>query len=299
MRDIEIFLALAEELHFGRTAERLHVTAGRVSQSIRRTERLIGAPLFDRTTRTVRLTRLGERFRQDLAVGHRHIADAVRTAQHMARGSTGTLTLGIVGPMLQTLAAALDLFRARHPEVVLGFREVQPASALDPLRDGDVDLALLWLPIDEPDLSLGPVLHRTDLLLMTATSHPFARRESICLEDLADVPLVRGTTVPAYTSAAIAPYRTPSGRRVPDGPQVTTMQEVMTVVASGQTGAGVTSDVPRAFPWPGLAFIPVRDAPRVDWALAWRTGDNNPLTRAFTQAATETAPPGSTTPSGG
>ncbi|WP_229860820.1 LysR family transcriptional regulator [Streptomyces xanthochromogenes] len=188
MRDIEIFLALAEELHFGRTAERLHVTAGRVSQSIRRTERLIGAPLFDRTTRTVRLTRLGERFRQDLAVGHRHIADAVRTAQHMACGSTGTLTLGIVGPMLQTLAAALDLFRARHPEVVLGFREVQPASALDPLRDGDVDLALLWLPIDEPDLSLGPVLHRTDLLLMTATSHPFARRESICLEDLADVP---------------------------------------------------------------------------------------------------------------
>ena len=66
LRDIEIFLAAAEELHFGRTAERLHVTPARVSQSFQRTERRLGAPLFDRTTRRVRLTALGQQLQPEL-----------------------------------------------------------------------------------------------------------------------------------------------------------------------------------------------------------------------------------------
>ncbi|MER6076088.1 LysR family transcriptional regulator [Streptomyces sp. NPDC001817] len=77
LRDIEIFLTAAQELHFGRTAERLHVTPARVSQSIRRTERRVGAPLFDRTTRRVRLTALGEQLHRELNAGYQQIRDGI------------------------------------------------------------------------------------------------------------------------------------------------------------------------------------------------------------------------------
>ena len=77
LRDIEVFLTLAEELHFGRTAERLHVTPARVSQAIKKQERAIGAELFERTTRAVRLTPIGEQLRDDLELGYCQIRQAI------------------------------------------------------------------------------------------------------------------------------------------------------------------------------------------------------------------------------
>ncbi|NED58861.1 LysR family transcriptional regulator, partial [Micromonospora aurantiaca] len=77
LRDIEIFLALAEELHFGRTAERLHISQARVSQAIKKQERRIGAPLFDRTSRRVRITPAGEHLYRELSAGYRQIMDGI------------------------------------------------------------------------------------------------------------------------------------------------------------------------------------------------------------------------------
>ena len=86
LRDIEIFLTLAEELHFGRTAERLHVTPARVSQAIKKQERTIGATLFERTSRVVRLTPIGEQLRDDLELGYRQIRQAIGGAAAAVRG---------------------------------------------------------------------------------------------------------------------------------------------------------------------------------------------------------------------
>jgi DNA-binding transcriptional LysR family regulator len=94
LRDIEIFLALAEELHFGRTAERLHVSPARVSQAIKKQERLIGVELFVRTSRSVLLTPAGERLRDELAPGHRQIQAATTSAAAAARGIGGELRVG-------------------------------------------------------------------------------------------------------------------------------------------------------------------------------------------------------------
>ncbi|WP_245655703.1 LysR family transcriptional regulator [Microtetraspora fusca] len=252
LRDIEIFLTLAEELHFGRTAERLRVTPARVSQAIKKQERRIGGTLFDRTTRVVRLTPLGERLHRDLSAGYRQITAGIEAAAQAAHGTSGTLILGTMGPHSLTIGDALDRFQTRHPNARLRHREIQPPSPLDLLRSGEIDVALLWLPVREPDLTVGPVTHTSPVMLMVSATHPFAERDSIGLEDLADCTLVKGQSIPAYMEATLAPHHTPTGRPIRRGPEVSTWQEVLTVVSSGQAAAGVAGDAAGYYPWPGL-----------------------------------------------
>ncbi|MEV4504185.1 LysR family transcriptional regulator [Streptomyces klenkii] len=287
LRDIEIFLALAKELHFGRTAERLHITTARVSQSIRKTERRVGGRLFERNSRNVWLTALGEQLRQDLSVGYRQITEGIARARAAAGAVSGTLTLGTMGPMAHTIKPVLDLFASTHPNVKLRHREVQPPAPLDLLRSGDVDVALLWLPVDEPDLTVGPVVHVSDVLLMVSTGHPYAERESICVEDLGDHCAFLPGRLPASMQAAFQPFHTPSGRPIPRGPLPSTWHELLGLVTAAQGVVGVARDAALFYPWPGLTFIPVRDMPPVRWALVWRTADESPLIHALSHAATK------------
>ncbi|WP_228647025.1 LysR family transcriptional regulator [Microtetraspora sp. AC03309] len=127
-------------MHFSRTAERLGISPARVSQTIKKQERRIGAPLFDRTTRVVRLSPLGEQLYQALKGGYRQIMQGVATAQATADGTTGTLTLGTLGPQSTQIKNVLDLFLARHPNARLHYREIQPASPLDLLKSGELDV---------------------------------------------------------------------------------------------------------------------------------------------------------------
>src|SRR5690349_15555958 len=165
LRDIEIFLTLAEELHFGRTAERLHLSPPRVSQAIAKQERRIGAPLFERTSRRVTLTPLGEQLRQDLESGYRRILEGVESATNAAHGRSDTLTFGVMGPMWQEISPVTAVFRRRYPDVELRMREVRLDDPFALLRAREVDVALLWLPVDEDDLTVGPVAFTEPIVL--------------------------------------------------------------------------------------------------------------------------------------
>jgi len=284
MREIEIFLTLAEELHFSRTAERLGVSPARVSQAVRKQERLIGAALFDRTTRTVRLSPLGEQLYQALKSGHRQIMQGIATARAAADGISGTLTVGTVGPYALLIKDAIDLFQSRHPNVRLRHREIQPPSPLDLLKSGELDVAYLWLPIDEPDLTVRATSHTSAVVLMTSVDHPYAERETIRLEDLGDCTVVEGRSIPSAMEEVFNPRHTPSGRPIRRGPRVGTWQEALSAVSSGQATAAVTTEAADFYPWPSLAFIPIEDAPVCRWALAWRTANDSPFIREFTRA---------------
>ena len=287
LRDIEIFLTLAEELHFGRTAERLQITAARVSQSIKTQERRIGAPLFERTTRTVRLTPLGKQLQGDLSAAYRQITEAVQNATLVARGITGTLTLGSMGAQPFTITHVLRLFQARHPAVDLRIREIHPTAPLQQLRAGEVDVAQVWLPVHEPDLTVGPVVHTCGVVLMIHTDHPFAGRDSVTLEDLGDCTVLSGTAVPRSMEETFHPYVTPAGRPVPRGPVVSSWHEEVSLVAAGKAVAAVAADATRFYSWPDIVYLPIVDAPRCEWALVWRTANETPLIRAIAQAATD------------
>jgi DNA-binding transcriptional LysR family regulator len=286
LRDIEIFLALAEELHFGRTAERLHITQARVSQAIAKQERRIGAALFERTSRRVALTPLGERLRDDLKAGYERIRDGLESARETARGVRGSLRLGIFGPNAHDLAPATRRFRERYPACGLSFHEVRFTDPFGPLRAGDIDLQTCWLPVREPDLTVGPVVMAGSLSLMVSDSHPLAGRERVCLEDLADCTLPAvPEPAPSYWVGALAPFHTPSGRPIPRGPLVTTFHEVEGFVLSDDLAVVVHADGPRYYQRPGIEYIPIEDAPVGRWALIWRTTAETELVRAYVQSA--------------
>ena len=291
LRDIEIFLTLAEELHFGRAADRLRLTTARVSQSIRKQERFIGAPLFDRTTRSVRLTPLGEQFRIDLKAAYGQVQAAIDAARTTARGTTGTLTLGVFGAQAYELAPITDRFRSRNPGCELLFREVHFSDPFGPLRAGEVDLQTCWLPVREPDLTVGPTVITDPVLLMVSTTNPLATRESVLLEDLGDcvVPRIAGP-IPAYWEAAVIPFRTPGGRPISRGPEVATFQEVQAAVAADQAVCVVFAEANRYYQRPGITYLPIRDAPLGRWALIWRTATATPLVRAFAETAAARKP---------
>ncbi|GAB6937917.1 LysR family transcriptional regulator [Isoptericola variabilis] len=282
LREIEIFLTLAEELHFGRTAERLHVSVSRVSQSIRKQERAVGAPLFERTSRKVELTAVGEVLHAELRPAYEGIGQAVAAASAAARRVSGTLVLGFMGAEAHELEPDLARFRARHPDVELRFHEVVFSDPFAALRRGDVDLLTTWLPVTEPDLAVGPVLRSEPLWLLVAADHPLTAAGRADVETLADhaVPTVRGPA-PASWLSGVLPERTPAGREVPRGPAAATYQEILALVAAGKVVCPVPDEGRRYFPWPGVTYLPLDGAPAVRWALVWRASDATPLLRAF------------------
>jgi DNA-binding transcriptional LysR family regulator len=286
LRDIEIFLTLAEELHFGRTAERLHVSQARVSQSIKQQERRIGGALFERTSRSVRLTPLGERLRDRLDAGYREIMAGIDEAAAAARGQVGTLTIGTFDTHHREIAAVLDLFRRRHPRCEVRMREILPSDPFGGLRAGRVDIGLLWLPVREPDLTVGPQLYTERLVLAVSSTHPLAGRDRVEMEDLGDHPVVDlEGPVPDYVWHAHTPAVTPSGRPIRRGTTAATLEEALTAIGAGRVVSPVGSYAAASRQRRDLAFVPIADGPVLQYAPVWRTAAATTLVRAFVHAA--------------
>ncbi|MFI6093026.1 LysR family transcriptional regulator [Streptomyces sp. NPDC051218] len=290
LREIEIFLALAEELHFGRTADRLHVTPARVSQAIKKQERVIGAELFKRTSRNVQLTPIGAQLRDGLAVGYQHIQEALAAASAAGRGINGELHIGYATAWCGNLiVAAADTFRARHPDCRIHIYESPLLEPLGPMRDGSRDLQLIELPIDEPDIVNGPVLFTEPRALIVPADHPFAERETVSLEDLAEAPLITITGQPQYFLDLHYPHRTPQGRPIPRGPSTTAWQEVLTMVGAGKGVSPTSARAAHYYSRPDIVYVPFSDAPPVEYGLLWPAAANTPRLRAFVRTVVETA----------
>ncbi|WP_341721406.1 LysR substrate-binding domain-containing protein [Micromonospora sp. FIMYZ51] len=285
--ELETFLALAEELHFGRTAERLRVSTGRVSQVIRTLERRIGAPLFARTSRVVRLTPIGRRLAEELAPLVAGIEAAVERATEAGRGVTGALRVAFLGEWTApVLLRAVALFAERHPDCAVEVREVQLLNSRRSLEDETVDILMAAFPFD--GMACGPALIEEARLLAVPVGHPLAREASVSLEVLGDQPVVQ---YPAVTSAAFrldrTPAHTPSGRPVPAGPAGETFSEMLTLVALGRGVLPVGEQTRRYYPRPDLAYVPIHDAPPILRGLVWRESNTTARVRAFVRAASD------------
>ncbi|MFG3688276.1 LysR family transcriptional regulator [Micromonospora sp. NPDC047740] len=288
--EIETFLTLAEELHFGRTAERLRVTTGRISHVIRKLERRIGAPLFERTSRVVRLTPIGARLAEELRPLVAGMEDAVRRAVEAGRGLSGELRVAFVGESTApVLLRAVSLFTERHPECVVHVHEAPLATTRSSLRDGTVDVLIASYPFD--GMANGPALLREQRVLAVAAGHPLAGEESVSLEVLAEHPVVQ---YPAVTSAEFkrdrTPERTPSGRPVPKGPVGDTFSEMLSLVAMGRGVLPVGAETRRYYPRPDLAYVPIRDAPPIRRGPVWRESNTTARVREFVRAAVDANP---------
>ncbi|MFE9856584.1 LysR family transcriptional regulator [Streptomyces sp. NPDC005780] len=285
--EIEAFLTLAEQLHFGRTAERLCVTTGRVSQVIKKLERRIGGMLFERTSRTVRLTPIGRQLADDLAPLVAGMEEALRKATRASRGVTGELRVAFLGEWTApALLEVVGLFGERHPDCSVDVREVQLSNSRASLVDRSVDVLIASYPFD--GMACGPVLLTENRVLAVAAGHPLAGEESVSLEVLAEHPVVQ---YPEVTSAEFkrdrTPDRTPSGRPVPKGPAGGSFSEMLTLVAMGKGVLPVGDHSRSYYPRPDVAYVPLRDARPIERGPVWLEGNTTERVRAFVRAAAD------------
>lgn len=290
LREIEIFLVLAEELHFGRTAERMRVTPARISQTIKKQERAIGAELFKRTSRSVQLTPTGLVLRDGLAAGYQQIKEALAAAAAAGRGITGELNVAYSAAWCGTLVvAATDIFRVRHPNCLVRIHESPLLDPVGPLRNGTHDIQLVELPIDEPDIVNGPVLFSEPRALVVPVGHPFARRDTVSLEDLSEAPLITVTGQPQYFLDHHYPRRTPKGHLIPRGPSTTAWQEVLALVGAGKGVSPTCARAAQYYSRPDVVYVPFSDAPLVEYGLLWTAVNSTPKVQAFIEILLETA----------
>ncbi|NEB11531.1 LysR family transcriptional regulator [Streptomyces coelicoflavus] len=285
IRELECFLVLAEELHFGRTGERLYVSQGRVSQLIRALEQRIGARLVDRTSRRVRLTSLGEDFVAALRPAYAALRATVDDARAAALGGSGPLRIGFQGVAGYGFMDVVREFGERHPGCETRITEVPLSDPFGPLHRDEVDTAVVLLPVREPALVLGPVFSRQPQYLAVSRRHPFAGRNVLDSEELAGSPLVTvAGPAPDYWREAQAPTRTPSGTPVPQGPAVGTLQEGLSLVAANRGVMLLCHPTTEYHHRRDVDYVPVTGLPESALGLVWHGARVNARIRAFADA---------------
>lgn len=181
----EYFVAVAEELHFGKAAARLHITQPALSRQIHKLEAELGFALLRRTKRTVELTDAGVAFLSEIRKALQQVDTAVRVAQRVARGEVGSLRIGFTPSSMHTvLPAILRCFRDRYPDVKLAMTEICTLDQVNGLRAETIDLGFLHPPIDAAFLNLYP-LQGERLLVVLPHTHALAQQPEIPLKLLA------------------------------------------------------------------------------------------------------------------
>ncbi|MEU2128687.1 LysR family transcriptional regulator [Streptomyces sp. NPDC018352] len=306
LRHLSAFVAVAEELHFGRAAKRLQMAQPPLSQQIRRLEKELGVQLFERNTRSVRLTAAGESFLQPVRTVLDGLDTAVRTAKAAGRGEFGRVTIGFAGASShETLPHLTRAVRAAHPALELVMRGQTYANvALDRVADGSLDLGFVRLPVTRPGVAYR-VIDEEELVCALPFDHPLARLESVPVGVLAEEPFV---SFPANTGSTVRDAMVGACEAAGFNPRV--VQEApdsYTILALVAAGVGVTLTVTSVqhIQQNGLVYRPLSGPPiRLRAALAWRADNPSAALRAVLAVAEEalptpTGPAGNRTPTGG
>jgi DNA-binding transcriptional LysR family regulator len=279
LRHLRYFVAVAEERHFGRAAERLHIAQPPLSQQIRRFEAELGEPLFYRTTRSVELAPAGEALLERAPAILAAFDAAVEDARRAALGEYGRLAIGVTGSstyaMLPSLAAAM---RDELPGVVLDLQgELLTPAQVARLLDGTLDLGLLRPPVHERELATE-VLHSEPLLAVLPETHPLADAEAVPLERLEGEPFV---TYPSHFRSvvhdAVEDACEAHGFQPVAAHEVAETATLVSFVAAGLGVSLVPASV-RNMTVEGAVYRPLLDdATRVELAAAWRRDDDRPV----------------------
>jgi DNA-binding transcriptional LysR family regulator len=286
LRELRIFLVLAEELHFGRTAERLGISQPGVSQAVRILESRLGVKVFDRTSRRVRLTPAGDELNRSLSPALTSLDQALAQTSELSRAVRGLLRVGFVltteGPALSRLTTA---FQARYPACEVRLQEVETFDAYRQLRRGDIDVLCNWLAVGEPGLTAGTAFAYYPRALAVAATHRLAGQHTVSIEDVADEEVaLLPPTIPPAVYDLIVPPRTPSGRPIRRTQPVQTINEILSLVARGRIVHPTSSTVP-IFNRDDIILIPIDDLPPLPLGLVWCTSRENPRIRALNEIA--------------
>lgn len=289
LRDLRLFLLLAEEEHFGVAAAVAGVSQPTLTRALARLERSVGTRLVDRTTRSFALTDAGRRLRGDLD----HALPALETALRNVSDHP-TLRLGFTWLLPGELVrrAAAELARTAGGEVELVRRDDRTAG----VATGHADLAVVYGPVVEDGTRSVP-LRQEDRVAAVGSGHPLARRRRLRWSEVAAHPLVVNAG-----SGTVTPELWPEGERPEVAVASQTYDEWIEMVAAGR-GVGVLPAAARERPHPGVRHVALADAPAVELVLLRPTGSAHPLAdrfeRALRSAVHDTRDPHAGTAAGG
>jgi DNA-binding transcriptional LysR family regulator len=281
LRQLRYFVAVAEARHFGRAAERLHVTQPPLSRQIAALEQALGVRLFDRHSRQVRLTAAGERLLSDGKAVLAAFDEACRNAQRAEAGDLGELTVGFMmhaayGPV----PALTRRFIARYPDVRLTLRETLPAAILDAVADGTLDAGITFVQSPPRGIETRTVF-REPMVLALPAGHPLAETREVGPDQLIDQPLIATPDgIAPMLRRATADYLARAGAKPLIRLETQLQQTIVTLVAEGIGLALVPRSLER-LELAGVQYRPLIDAPQVEHMLAWRRGHRNPVLPRF------------------
>jgi DNA-binding transcriptional LysR family regulator len=282
LRQLRYFVAVAEEMHFGRAAQRLHMTQPPLSQSIQALEVLLGTPLFARTSRSVTLTPAGAALlphaRQLL-----HDAQALPDlARRAAAGESGRLALAFVSTAdYSVLPPFLHQFRAAYPQVQIELREATTDLQLEALEQDEIDVGLLIPPL--PDRMKDLLAYRRVL------TEPLRVDGPLSLQAVADLPLIifPRRIAPAFHDAILGCYRD-AGLMPRIGQEAIQMQTIVGLVSAGMGIALVPQSVSN-LKRPGVAYRALAGTTAlIETGLAWRRDNPSPVLHAFLELLEKT-----------
>jgi DNA-binding transcriptional LysR family regulator len=292
LRHLRYFVAVAEELHFGRAAQRLHMAQPPLSQQIRSLEREVGVPLLERTHRRVRLTAAGAAFYDEARSILDHVKLAVQLAQRAGHGEIGRLAIGFVGSaMYGLLPDIVRVYRSRYPDVELSLTEAPTVEQVTAIREGRIDVGFVRTSVTDSALRCETLLAEP-LVVALPQDHARAGAPSVALRHLAEEPFVifprqlghgfYDVILAACLQAGFQP------RIVQEAIQ---MQTIVSLVAAGIGIALVPQSMENAARR-GVAYVALdAPAPEVELAAVWRCDDSSPALHNFLEVAYTLARP--------
>lgn len=252
------FVAVAEELHFGRAAQRLAIAQPPLSRAIQQLERRLGVVLLHRTTRAITLTEAGSVLLQEARIALDTVEAAERRTRRVAAGQPGVVLAAKAGASSELLSKLLDAYAVEPDAVAVEVMLAGPGQPETLLRTGRADVALLHRPYDTVTGFDCEDLYTEQQVLVLPTGHPLANRSQMSMAEinaLTDLPLPRW------------PRRDGTYREGP-GPQVRDHTQLLQLIALGRTCAVMPESL-RAQLRDGHAIVPVPDAPAVTTVIAW------------------------------
>ena len=286
-RDLRYFVAVADELHFTRAAERLFISQPALSKQIRMLERQLGAPLFARGREGVQLTPVGSALlphaREVLAAWDHGWASVLEAKSTQA----ATLVAGMsTSPGRGGLVAAIrSRFTALQPGATVELRQAGWGDPTAGLADGTVDVAFVWLPLPDPERYQWVVVAEEPCVVAMADGHPLAGRDSIEVADLLDEPFLA-------LPASAGPLRdfwlaseVRGGRPARIGAEVASTEETYEALADGRGVCLLAAGNARLVALGGVTIRPVKGLSLATLALAWRRDDRRPLVLDYARAS--------------
>lgn len=285
LRQLRYFVAIAEELHFGRAASKLHLSQPALSVQLRRLEQHLGVRLVERTSRHVSLTPAGdvllEESRRLLAAAER----AYDAARRAAEGARGRLVVGFVANAAGELTPRiLGAFQRSHPGIQVEMQQHDFGDPYAGLSDGSADVAFVRPPLAVRDWLAMDTLFVEPRVLVVSRDYEVAGKDAVTVEELIDEPFV-ARRAPVYWRDYWLATEQREGHPVRVGAEAATVDECFEAILTNRGMAFTQLSSQRFYARPGLAFVPVKNIPASSVCVAWRNDAQSPVVLEFVELA--------------